>query len=60
RLTNTMAFVPSVAEIRYLIKRLLLQPPIRVRLILAWSLWRRRHQASAMLSHYKARHQTQL
>ena len=47
------ALVPSVPEIRYLLARILIRPPSRRPFILAWSLWRRRHQANATLSHYK-------
>ena len=47
------ALVPSVPEIRYLLARLLIRPSTRKPFILAWSLWRRRHQAAATLSHYK-------
>jgi hypothetical protein len=47
------ALVPSVPEIRYLLARLLIQPPTQRPFVLAWSLWRRRHQAAATLSHYK-------
>lgn len=51
--------MPTVAEIRYLIMRILRPPLIRVRYILAWSLSRRTHQASAMNAHYKKQHETQ-
>ena len=34
-------------EIRYLLARVLLRPPIGTRFIMAWSLWRRQHQAKA-------------
>ena len=47
------ALVPSVPEIRYLLARLLIRPSTRKPFILAWSLWRRRHQAAATISHYK-------
>ena len=47
------ALVPSVPEIRYLLARILIRPPSRKPFILAWSLWRRRHQANATISHYK-------
>jgi hypothetical protein len=46
---------PSVPEIRYLIARLLLAPISTVRFILAWSSWRRRHQAAAARTHYRSR-----
>ncbi|WP_093236464.1 hypothetical protein, partial [Sinorhizobium sp. NFACC03] len=60
RLTDKLALLPSVAEIRYLITRLLLRPPMRTTFVLAWSLWRRKHQAAAMGAHYKMRHELQL
>jgi hypothetical protein len=47
------ALVPSVPEIRYLLARLLIRPPTQRPFIFAWSLWRRRHQAAATISHYK-------
>ena len=47
------ALVPSVPEIRYLLARILIRAPTRKPFILAWSLWRRRHQANATISHYK-------
>jgi len=56
RLTTLAALVPSVPEIRYLLARLLLKPPLGRTFIVAWSLWRRRHQASAAVSHYKRRY----
>jgi hypothetical protein len=52
--------IPSVPEIRYLLARLLLRPPIATPFILAWSFWRRTHQLSAAAAHYKKRKQTQL
>ena len=54
------ALVPSVPEIRYLLARLLLRPPISPAFIIAWSLWRRRHQANAAVAHYRCRHNPQL
>jgi len=50
------ALVPSVPEIHYLLARMLLKPPLGRGFIIAWSLWRRRHQVGAALSHYKRRH----
>ena len=41
------ALLPTMPEIRYLLARVLLRPPIRPRFIMAWSLWRRQHQAKA-------------
>jgi hypothetical protein len=52
--------IPSVPEIRYLLTRLLLKPPLGAAFILAWSLWRRRHQATAAAAHYQRRHNAQL
>jgi hypothetical protein len=54
------ALVPTTAEIRYLLARLLLKPPIASTFIMAWSLWRRRHQANAASAHYRQRTKTQL
>ncbi|WP_292505000.1 hypothetical protein [Mesorhizobium sp.] len=54
------ALVPSVPEIRYLLARLLLRPPISASFIIAWSLWRRQHQADAAIAHYKLRSNPQL
>lgn len=53
RMIRMAALVPSVPEIRYLLARLLIYPPTQKPFVLAWSLWRRRHQAAATLSHYK-------
>src|SRR5690242_19278937 len=47
--------LPSVPEIRYLIARLLLAPIVRTSFILAWSRWRRRHQAIAANAHRRRR-----
>lgn len=52
--------IPSVPEIRYLLARLLLKPPLTKTFIIGWSLWRRRHQATAAAAHYKRRHNAQL
>jgi hypothetical protein len=54
------ALVPSVPEIRYLLARILLRPPLGKAFIIAWSLWRRTHQLSAASAHYKKRQETQL
>lgn len=54
------AALPSVPEIRYLIARLLLAPITRVRYVLAWSRWRRRHQATAADAHRKQQIKLQL
>ena len=55
-----IALIPSVAEIRALIMRLLMQRPHAPAFIFAWSLWRRKHQAQAMIAHYQKRKQLQL
>jgi hypothetical protein len=44
-----------VPEIRYLLARLLLRRPTRPAFIMAWSLWRRTHQADAENRHYRHR-----
>jgi len=46
-LTTQEALLPTVPEIRYLLARLLLRSPGKSAFIMAWSLWRRRHQADA-------------
>jgi SRSO17 transposase len=45
----------SVAEIRRLFFRLVSKPPLSFAYHLAWSFWRRTHQALARLCHYKHR-----
>ncbi|WP_292070113.1 hypothetical protein [Mesorhizobium sp.] len=50
----------SVPEIRYLLARVLIFPPTQKPFIIAWSLWRRRHQTAATISHYKRREYPQL
>jgi hypothetical protein len=52
--------LPSVPEIRYLIARLLLSPIARPAFVLAWSAWRRRHQAAAAAAHYRVQINAQL
>jgi len=52
--------LPSVPEIRYLIARLLLAPISRAGYVLAWSRWRRRHQAAAAQAHRKHQCNAQL
>jgi hypothetical protein len=54
------ALVPSVPEIRYLLARLVLTTPPRATFVIAWSFWRRRHQAAATKCHYKQRLNMQL
>lgn len=60
RLTRMFALVPSVPEIRYLLGRLVTTPPVKRPFIMAWSIWRRRHQAKAAEAHYRKRLKTQL
>ena len=60
RLIRMNALVPSVPEIRYLLARLVILAPTQKPFIIAWSLWRRRHQVAATLSHYKHRSNAQL
>jgi hypothetical protein len=52
--------LPTVPEIRYLLARLLLSRPMRPAFIMAWSLWRRSHQADAEDRHYRRRDKTKL
>lgn len=60
RLSLMAALVHTVPEIRYLLARLLLKPPASTSFVMAWSLWRRKHQAGAARAHYKRRHNAQL
>src|SRR3954454_13834562 len=59
RLSWLLAGMPSVPEIRHLLARLLLKAIPDVHFVLAWSRWRRRHQAGAAKAHYR-RQQMQL
>jgi hypothetical protein len=43
----------SVAELRRLLARLVWRPPVDPVFTLAWSVWRRRHQATARRTHYQ-------
>jgi hypothetical protein len=52
--------LPSVPELRYLIARLLFPPIVRIGFILAWSRWRRQHQAKAAYAHRRRRPELQL
>jgi hypothetical protein len=54
------ALAPSVPEIRYLLARILLKPPLGQAFVIAWSLRRRTHQLNAASAHYKKRKKTQL
>ena len=60
RLTLLTALVPAVPEIRTLLARLAFTPSQRPSDIIQWSLWRRKHQANAAISHYKRRQNSQL
>src|SRR3954466_12010272 len=60
RLRSLTALLPSVPEIRYLLARVLSGPRIGPRFIMAWSLWRRQHQAKAAAAHYRRQAKTQL
>jgi hypothetical protein len=60
RLTLLCALVPSVPEIRALLAQLLLRPLLNTAFVMAWSLFRRQHQAQAALAHYKKRKNPQL
>ena len=43
----------TVAELRRLLARLVWRPPVDPAFTLGWSLWRRRHQATARRAHYQ-------
>jgi len=45
----------SVPEIRRLLWWLVWQKTVEQSLVLAWSVWRRRHQAKAQFYHYQRR-----
>jgi hypothetical protein len=46
-----------VPEVRRLLVALVWTTPIQPGLVLAWSRWRRRHQARARRAHYQRREQ---
>jgi SRSO17 transposase len=48
----------SVPEIRHLLWRLVWQKTVEQSLVLAWSLWRRKHQAKAQFYHYRRRNRS--
>lgn len=52
--------LPSVPEIRCLTARLLLRPVERPRFVMAWSRWRREHQARAANAHRRSQINAQL
>jgi hypothetical protein len=43
----------SVAELRRLLAHLVWRPPVDPAFTLAWSIWRRHHQATARRTHYQ-------
>ncbi len=43
----------SVPEIRTLLARLLFHPIAKLGFVIAWSRWRRHHQAHAAKAHYR-------
>jgi hypothetical protein len=45
--------VLTVAELRRLLAHLVWRPPVDPVFTLGWSLWRRRHQATARRTHYQ-------
>ena len=49
----------TVPEVRRLLARMIWPPPSDPAQLLAWSIWRRRHQARARRAHYQ-RQQTKL
>ena len=55
RLKLMTAPVHSVPEIRYLLAKLILEPPASISFILERSLWRRRCQPVSAMAHYKKR-----
>src|SRR6202008_5017277 len=55
RLKAMALLLPSIPEIRRLLARSILRPPIATAFIMAWSLWRRMHQFKAACAHYRKR-----
>jgi hypothetical protein len=57
-LTSQLGLLPlTVPEVRRLLVALVWTTPIQAGLVLAWSRWRRRHQARARRAHYQRREQ---
>jgi hypothetical protein len=55
-LTGGLGLLPlTVPEVRRLLVALVWTPPVQPSLVLAWSRWRRRHQARARRAHYQRR-----
>jgi hypothetical protein len=48
----------SVPEIRHLLWLLVWQKAVEQSLVLAWSVWRRKHQAQAQFYHYRRRNRS--
>jgi hypothetical protein len=59
-LSLIVAGVLSAAEIRTLLARLVLHPIAKLTFVIAWSRWRRHHQARAAQAHYRSRKHSQL
>ena len=58
RLTSQLGLLPlTVPEVRRLLVALVWTAPVQPSLVLAWSRWRRRHQARARRAHYQRRQQ---
>jgi hypothetical protein len=49
-----------MSEIRRMLMGLAITAEATIAFMTQWFLWRRRHQASAALAHYRSRHQKQL
>ena len=49
------SFPLTVPEVRRLLWKLVWQAPLQAERVLAWSRWRRRHQARAKRAHIKRR-----
>ena len=57
-LTSQLGLLPlTVPEVRRLLVALVWTAPVQPGLVLAWSRWRRRHQARARRAHYQRREQ---
>jgi hypothetical protein len=58
RLSGGLDLLPlTVPEVRRLLVALVWTTPVEPGLVLAWSYWRRRHQARARRAHYQQREQ---
>jgi hypothetical protein len=57
-LTSQLGLLPlTVPEVRRLLIALVWTTPLQPGFVLAWSRWRRRHQARARRAHYQRREQ---